>query len=129
MLGGEGWSAHDIRKFLSRPFYTIPCGAVPKGNDPLGRIVHDYSFPSSDFGSVNSALQNTTVEYISFRERVVQLEHVDWFLKVDLKNGYRQLPVHPSDWHTQIYSLGPNENYVDVCMPFGKADSFVVFCT
>ena len=80
-----------------RPFYTIPCGAVPKNNDPLGRIIHDYSFPSAGQGSVNSALINTSVEYISFVERTRQLSRVDWFMKVDMKNGYRQLGLHPSE--------------------------------
>lgn len=129
MLGGLGWSRLVVEKFLRRPFYTIPCGAVPKNDDPHGRIIHNFSFPSPDFGSVNSALQNTTVSYISFKERTKKLDSVDWFLKVDLKDGYRQLPVHPSDWHTQIYSLGANEYYIDLCMPFGKANSSVVFCT
>ena len=128
MLGGIGWAGLDVQKLLHGPFYTIPCGAVPKGDDPYGRIIHDYSFPSPDFGSINSALQNTTVTYISFKRRVVELEQVDWFLKVDLKDGYRQLPVHPSEWHTQVYKLGPNEHYIDLCMPFGKANSSVVFC-
>ena len=36
--------------------------------------------------------------------------------------------MHPSDWHTQIYSLGPNEFYIDIAMPFGKANSSRVFC-
>ena len=43
MIGGEGWSAHDVRDFFGgREFYGIPCSATEKGGDPLGRIVHDY---------------------------------------------------------------------------------------
>ena len=129
MLGGVGWSAKDIRNFLGRSFYTTPCGAVPKNNDPAGRIIHNYSYPSKTSGSVNAALINTSVAYISFKERVSLLNNVDWFIKADLKNGYRQLPVHPSDWHTQVYSLGPHEFFIDLNMPFGKANSSKVFCT
>ena len=128
MLGGMGWSLKKIEKFLKRKVYIIPCGAVPKNNDPCGRIIHDYSHPDKKVGSINSALTYTSVNYITFKERVAQLAQVDWFLKVDLKNGYRQLPVHPSDWHTQVYSLGPNEFYIDITMPFGKANSARVFC-
>ena len=124
-----GWSSKQVRHFLRRQFYTIPCGAVPKNNDPAGRIIHNYSYPTAKAGSVNSALINTSVAYISFKERVTLLEKVDWFIKADLKNGYRQLPVHPSDWYTQIYSLGPNEHYIDINMPFGKANSSKIFCT
>ena len=106
----------------------IPCGAVPKNEDPLGRIIHNYSSPSADKGSVNSALLNTSVQYISFVERTKQLSMVNWFVKVDLKNGYRQLGVHPSEWFTQVYSLGKNEFYIDLNMPFGKSNSSKIFC-
>ena len=43
MLGGVGWTKEVVGWFLGKPFYTVPCGAVPKNNDPLGRIIHDYS--------------------------------------------------------------------------------------
>ena len=46
---------------------------------------------------MNSALINTSVEYISFVERAKKLSKVSWFVKVDMKNGYRQLAVHPSE--------------------------------
>ena len=128
MLGGRGWSQKKVEQFLKCKVHVIPCGAVPKNDDPYGRIIHNYSHPNKHVGSINSALTHTSVSYITFKERVAQLDQVDWFLKVDLKNGYRQLPVHPSDWHTQIYSLGPNEFYIDVTMPFGKANSARVFC-
>ena len=128
MLGGVGWSLKRVEKFLKQKVHVIPCGAVPKKNDPCGRVIHNYSYPNKHSNSINSVLTNTSVEYITFKERVALLAHVDWFLKVDLKNGYRQLPVHPSDWHTQIYSLGPNEFYIDIAMPFGKANSARVFC-
>lgn len=128
MLGGVGWSLGKVKKFLKRNVYVIPCGAVPKNDDPFGRIIHNYSHPDKFSGSINSALTNTSVKYNTFKERVSCLSRVDWFVKVDLKNGYRQLPVHPSDWHTQIYSLGPNEFYIDITMPFGKANSSRIFC-
>ena len=42
MIGGPGWTAAKIRQFFGeREFYGIPSGAVPKGGNPLGRIVHD----------------------------------------------------------------------------------------
>ena len=43
MIGGPGWSAKVVTWFLASPFYTIPCGAVPKKGDPYGRIIHNYS--------------------------------------------------------------------------------------
>ena len=44
MIGGVGWTRADVEDFLSSNVYTIPCGSVPKGDDPHGRIVHDYSY-------------------------------------------------------------------------------------
>lgn len=43
MIGGVGWTSEIVEWFLGTPFYTVPCGAVPKNDDPLGRIIHDYS--------------------------------------------------------------------------------------
>ena len=77
MLGGVGQTAETVKSFLGRTFYIIPGGAVPKNLDPLGRIIHDYSFPSASRGSVNSGLVNTSVQYISFVERVKKLSEVD----------------------------------------------------
>ena len=129
MLGGLGWTRKKVENFLKKKVYVVPCGAVPKNGDENGRIIHNYSHPQKKSLSVNSALTNTSVEYITFKKRVAMLSEVDWYIKVDLKNGYRQLPIHPTDWHTQVYSLGPKEYYIDISMPFGKSNSARVFCT
>ena len=127
MLGGPGWTSGIVADFLSSPFYTIPCGAVPKGDDPCGRIIHNYSHGYAG-RSINDALIDNSVQYISFKKRVELLQHIKWYIKLDLKDGYRQLPVHPSEWKTQIYSMGPSEYYIDLTMPFGKANYSKLFC-
>lgn len=127
MVGGPGWSREVVRWFLGTDFYLTPCGAVRKGDNPHGRIVHNYS-REFDGVSLNDALLDNSVTYISFKERVHLLAQVSWYFKMDLKNGYRQLPVHPSEWCTQVYSLGPSEFYIDLAMPFGKANSSKKFC-
>ena len=127
MIGGPGWTADAVHWFLDGDFFITPCGAVPKGDDPHGRIVHNYSH-KFDGISINSTLLNNSVQYISFKARVELLSQVSWYFKVDLKNGYRQVPVNPKDWHTQVYSLGPAEFYIDLAMPFGKANSSKKFC-
>ena len=75
MLGGPGWTRTVVTEFLSNSFYTIPCGAVPKGDDPYGRIIHDYSH-EFDGISINDALLDNSVKYIAFKERVRLLQHV-----------------------------------------------------
>ena len=44
MMGGLGWSNRHPRVFLGKYFNFIPCGTVLKGNEPHGRIIHDFSF-------------------------------------------------------------------------------------
>ena len=75
MLGGAGWTRKSVEKFLSAPVYTIPCGSVCKGDDPHGRIIHDYSYACSE-GSINSSLLENSVKYIAFKERVRALSKV-----------------------------------------------------
>ena len=99
----------SIEDFLKSNIYTIPCGSVPKGQDPHGRIVHDYSYAAVEGQSINSALVDNSVKYIEFRERVRALSLCHWFIVVDLKTGYRELPLNPKDWATQVYSQGTNE--------------------
>ena len=127
MIGGPSWSAEIVRSFLQAPFICTPCGAVPKKGDPYGRIIHNYSH-KIDGISLNDCLLDNSTEYISFRKRVELLDQVNWYIKLDLKDGYRQLAVHPSEWRTQVYSLGPAEHYIDMAMPFGKANSSKLFC-
>ena len=52
----------------SRDFYGIPCSAVAKGGDPLGRIVHDYGYYQTGSYSVNATHSCTSVRYLSFKE-------------------------------------------------------------
>ena len=127
MLGGPGWSAETVARFLESRFYYTPCGAVPKKEDPYGRIIHNYSH-KFDGMSLNDCLLDNSVQYISFKERVELLDSAVYYVKLDLKDGYRQLAVHPSEWRTQVYTLGVDEHYIDIAMPFGKSNSSKLFC-
>ena len=86
-----------VEQFLGKSVYTIPCGSVRKGDDPHGRIVHDYSYAGVHSWSINSALLDNSVQYITVRERVAARGAVSWYIVVDLKAGYRQLPLCPAD--------------------------------
>ena len=76
MIGGVGWSRADVEDFLASEVYTIPCGSVPKDGDPHGRIVHDYSYAAVGEQSINEALLDNSVRYISFKQRVATLYNV-----------------------------------------------------
>ena len=64
------------RIFWGRRVYVIPCGSIPKNDYSFWRIIHKYSYPSTNHGSVNSALMNTSVKYISFEAGVEVLARV-----------------------------------------------------
>ena len=69
VIGGPGYTAGDVTSFFGgRGFYGIPSGAVPKGDDPLGRIVHDYGFYRRGSYSVNACHSCTRVRYHTIKE-------------------------------------------------------------
>jgi len=90
--------------------------------------VHDYGFYQRGSYSINAAHANTSVRYDSIRRRVIVLEGVSWYIKADLKSGYRQFGTHPSDWRFQVYCNGAEEHYIDIACPFGKTNSSLEFC-
>ena len=95
MLGGPGWNREMVENFLGTGVYTIPCGCVPKEDEPVGRIIHDYSFPKDGRRSINSSLLDNSVQYITSSNRIHALSRVSWYISVDLEAGYRQLSLHP----------------------------------
>ena len=98
MIGGPGWTSDHVTAFFgNRQWYGIPCSAVVKDGDPLGRIVHDYGYFIPGSYSVNAAHADTSVRYDSIRRRVQVLDGVIWYIKADLKNGFRQFGTHPAD--------------------------------
>ena len=69
MIGAPGWTRETVRWFLRGDFYVTPCGAVAKGNDPHGRILHNSS--NQFYGnSLNDALLDNLVSHIAFKDRV-----------------------------------------------------------
>ena len=88
MLGGPGWSAEMVFQFLGSPFFYTPCGAVSKRDDPFGRIIHNYSHEFNGI-SLNDCLIDNSTEYISFKGRVELLSSKNYYIKLDLKDGYR----------------------------------------
>ena len=88
IFGGPGWSAETVSHFLESTFFNTPCGTGPKKGDPFGRIIHNYSH-EFDGVSLNDCLINNSTEYISSEARVALLDPLNWYIKLDLKDGYR----------------------------------------
>ena len=64
------------RFFGGQGFFGIPCGAVEKDGDPLGRIVHDYGFYRRGSYSINAAYSCTRVKYNTTYEVACILKNV-----------------------------------------------------
>ena len=77
VIGGPGWSSEHVTNFFGgQGWYGIPCSAVEKDGDPIGRVVHDYGFYQRGSYSINAAHSNTSVRYDSIRRRVLVLDKV-----------------------------------------------------
>ena len=77
MIGGPGWTAELVKKvFGGRNFYGVPCGAVEKDGETLGRIVHDYGYYRKGSYSINAAHSSTSVKYLEFKELAIILKNV-----------------------------------------------------
>ena len=80
MLDGPGWSADTVSRVLGSPFFCTPWGAVPKKDDPYGRIIHNYSH-KIDGISLNDCLVNNSTKYISLKGHVERLDPTTWYIK------------------------------------------------
>ena len=105
-------------------------GLVPKGHDGLAwRMIVDLSSPrgrsvndniSPDLCSLSYPSVDDAVDYVLALGRSTQM------VKLDLKNAYRILPVHPGDrrflgvcWEGQVF--------IDHCLPFGLRSAPKIF--
>ena len=79
---GDCWGRFTlIEKRYRESFGGVGCtlflvGLYQKNDYTFWRIIHKYSYPSTNHGSVNSALMNTSVKYISFEAGVEVLARV-----------------------------------------------------
>ena len=97
-------------------------GVIPKNHQPnKWRLIIDLSHPASR--SVNDGIPKNlcSLTYItvdSAIQRIQLLGQGTLLAKINVKNAFRLLPVHPSDRHLLamdwVHSL-----YIDTCLPFG----------
>ena len=118
--------------FQSPPFSQFivsPIAIVPKKEPGSFRVIHDLSQPRP--GSVNSRIPDcyASVHYETF-DRVVELvlSHGQSCLlaKCDVKEGFRNLPVSPSDYHLLGFKFDQSY-YYDKVVPMGARSSCNIF--
>jgi len=108
------------------PFvHTSPLGLVPKSHQTnQWRLIHDLSSPKdysvTELCSLRYASVDQAVSIIQKLGRDTQL------IKLDIKDAYRIVPVHPSDYHLLGIEWKGN-TYLDRALPFGLRSAPKIF--
>ena len=117
-----GRLAGPVSPLLSPFLHVSPVGLVPKkGQSNQWRMIVDLSFP---FGqSINDGISKVScsLSYASIDdavERILYLGRGTELVKIDLKDAYRIVPVHPHDMQLLAISW-QGSTYVDRALPFG----------
>jgi hypothetical protein len=90
--------------FIDPPFLNLqvsPLGLVPKKEEGQYRVIHHLSFPEKS--SVNDGIPDNycTVSYQNIDTAVSLVKacgQFSYMMKVDIKNAYRIVPIHPDDF-------------------------------
>ena len=118
---------------LLRPLHTSVhtslIGLVPKSQANRWRMIVDLSFPkdhsvndgiSPDLSSISYASIDQAIQHILRLGRGAEL------VKLDLKNAYRMVPIHPQDHHLLAIEW-EGSIYVDRALPFGLRSAPKIF--
>lgn len=117
------------------PFYlphlqVSPIGLVPKSHSQTQwRMIVDLSSPTNR--SVNDGISEEwcSLKYVSLDDAVHlirQLGPGTMLLKMDIKDAYRIIPVHPEDHHLLAISW-EEKTYIDRALPFGLRSAPLIF--
>ena len=108
---------------------TSSLGVVPKSTPGKYRVIIDLSRPTGK--SVNSQIcrQWTHVVYSSVEDAALLMHSLGpgtLLAKIDIRNAYRIVPVHPSE-RVYLGLMWENKVYVDCQLPFGLASAPAIF--
>jgi len=109
---------------------TSPLGLVPKSHQvDKWRVIVDLSFPRG--ASVNAGIDEdlASITYAKVDDAVQQILKLGkgaQLAKLDLKNAYRFVPIHPQDQHLLGISW-EGKTYVDRALPFGLRSAPKIF--
>ena len=110
--------------------HIIPFGVIPKRNKPgKWRLILDLSSP--DNYSVNEGISKElcSLSYTSIDEivkRIIQLGQGALLAKVNIKQAYRNVPVHPED-RLLLGMSWKQTVYVNMTLPFGLRSAPIIF--
>lgn len=119
-----------VRESLVPLLKTSPIGLVPKSHQvDRWRMIVDLSFPHNH--SVNAGISEelSSITYSRVDDAVqciLELGVGTELVKIDLKNAYRIIPVHPQDHHLLAVEW-EGRTYVDRALPFGLRSAPKIF--
>ena len=110
--------------------HCSPFGVIPKKNKPnKWRLIVNLSAPESH--SVNDGISKelANLSYVSVDDiaaRVHQLGRGTVMAKMDIKQAYRNVPIHPADRHL-LGMAWKGKVYIDTALPFGLRSAPLIF--
>ena len=110
--------------------HCSPIGIIPKKNKPgRWRLIVDLSSPED--ASVNDGIEKeicslsyTSVDAVA--DKVLALGRGAMLAKMDIKQAYRMVPIHPQDRHL-LGMRWEGKVYVDKTLPFGLRSAPIIF--
>ena len=104
-------------------------GAVPKSIPGKYRLIVNLSHPEGQ--SVNDGISEalSSLSYVSVEraaQTVLKLGRGTLLAKVDIRNAYRNIPVHPDD-HWLLGMSWRGEVFIDTVLPFGLRSAPKIF--
>ena len=112
-----------------KPLIISALGCVPKDNGSV-RLIHDASMPVNH--CINSFVQEKSCSYMDLRHACKLIKPNDYLCKVDLKNAYRSVRIHESNFkltglHWQFEGDSEYTYFYDTKLPFGASKSPSIF--
>ena len=107
-----------------------PFGLIPKRQQPgKWRLIVKLSSPKGS--SINDGIssEHCSLKYAGLDEAVAMCQRLGTgclLAKLDLKQAYRVVPVHPSDWHL-LGMQWQGQVYLDTALPFGLRSAPKIF--
>lgn len=114
----------------TQPMITSALGAIPKKDGINVRLIHDCSRPVG--GAVNDFADNSPFSYQCISDAVDLLQPGHYMAKLDLKEAYRSVKTHPTNWcATGLQWTFSNQDHpsflIDTRLPFGAKRSPYIF--
>ena len=119
-----------LPNYLTPQVHVSPLGLVPKAHQTnKWRLIVDLSCPTG--GSINDGIAPSlcSLRYASVDDAVRTIRYLGrntQLVKLDVKDAYRIMPVHPADYHL-LGIRWEGKTYVDRSLPFGLRSAHKIF--